>query len=117
MSNSIAIEYTETFEILLDQLIGYLADYSNEVAVIEKIEHVIDRFEKVVALDPLACCASPSLLELGVAEFREFHGDGLRIIYRIHPLQKTTIVADVIAQQKQDLEALLIQYCLLYRRS
>lgn len=116
MNNRVAIEYTETFEILLDQLIGYLADYSSEVVVIEKIEQLIERFEKVVTLDPEAVSVSPSLLELGIVTFREFHAGIFRIIYRLHPTKEQTIVVDLIALQKQDLEALLVQYCLLYRR-
>ncbi|WP_286295423.1 plasmid stabilization protein [Vibrio apostichopi] len=44
------IEYTDTFEQLLDALINYLSDYSSEVAVIERIEALLDRFEALVLI-------------------------------------------------------------------
>lgn len=115
MSN-ITIVYTDVFDFLLNNLITYLADFSSEVQVIDRIERAINRFEDIVTVDPSAISVSPSLLELGVVDFREFHADNFRIVYRIHPLKEKTIVVDVIAQQKQNLEELLIQFCLLYQR-
>lgn len=107
------IVYTETFEKLLDHLINYLADFSDEASVIDRIELFIERFELMISVDPLAASVSPSLLELGVTQFREFHAEQFRIIYRV---KADRVVVDLIAQQHQDLENLLIQYCLLLER-
>ncbi|CAH0529952.1 type II toxin-antitoxin system RelE/ParE family toxin [Vibrio hippocampi] len=116
MSNNLDIIYTETFEILLDKLIIYLSDFASEAEVIERIERLINRFEKIITVDAHAVGVSPSLLELGVINYREFHADTFKIIYRIDPTKNDRVIVDVIAQQKQNLEALLIQYCLLHIR-
>ncbi|CAK1793802.1 type II toxin-antitoxin system RelE/ParE family toxin [Vibrio crassostreae] len=112
------IEYTDTFEQLLDALINYLSDYSSEESVIERIEALLDRFEALVSDNPHAANITPSLLELGVKNFREFHLDSFRIIYRTLPTahpKETRVIVDVIALQKQNLEQLLIQHCILYK--
>ncbi|CAH7397078.1 conserved hypothetical protein [Vibrio chagasii] len=112
------IEYTDTFDQLLDALINYLSDYSSEGAVIERIEALLDRFEALVSDNPHAANIAPSLIDLGVKSFREFHLDSFRIIYRTlpsaHP-KETRVIVDVIALQKQNLEQLLIQHCILYK--
>ncbi|MCG9657627.1 type II toxin-antitoxin system RelE/ParE family toxin [Vibrio mediterranei] len=114
---TLTIDYTDTFEQLLDQLIAYLRDFSSELAVIERIEALLDRFESQVTFDPLSVAVCPSLLELGVAQFREFHADGFRVIFRVFelPTGGSRVVVDVIAQQQQNLEHLLVQHCLLHR--
>ncbi len=108
----IEVVYTQTFEQLLDYLISYLSDFSDEVSVIERVEEVIERFESIISVDPFAVSVSPSLLELGVTEIREFHVNNFRVLYRI---KGERVVVDLIAQQKQDLEQLLVYYCLLLK--
>lgn len=108
----IEVVYTQTFERLLDYLISYLSDFSDEVSVIERVEEVIERFESIISVDPFAVSVSTSLLELGITDFREFHANNFRILYRI---KDERVVVDLIAQQKQDLEQLLVHYCLLLK--
>jgi hypothetical protein len=97
---------------LLDNLITYLAEFSSETEVITRIENLLERFESILSVDPFAVARSPSLVELGVVDFREFHLDSFRLIFRINE-NNHSIIVDVISQQKQNLEQLLIQYCLL----
>lgn len=112
----VKIEYTETFSNITDNLISYLAPYSSEEAVIEKVEGFINSFESKVFTSPYSCRISPTLQTLGITYFREHCSDGLRLIYRtIESETEIVIQGDVLLSQKQDIQQALIDYCLLYK--
>ena len=112
----VAIEYSQTFENLLNDLINYLSQFSDEEQVIIRIETCIERFEKLASYTPEAAPISHSLLELGVTQFREFTLDDFRLVYRvINDDDATRVIGDLIVSQKQDLQQLLINYCLLHK--
>ncbi len=106
------IIYTDVFISQLDLLINYLSDFNDEVTVIDRVVEFVERFEKVVELDPLAAPISQSLIELGITRYREFNADGLRLIYSF---DREIVNMFLISQQKQDLEKLLVDYCLIYK--
>lgn len=115
-NNGVRIEYTETFYNLLNDLIDHLSPYSSEEQVIIRIEDFIDRFENLVSFNSAASPVSQPLLELGVVTFREFTADNFRLLYRIKEEENSLrIIGDVIISQKQNIQQLLINYCLLYK--
>jgi len=115
-NNEVRIEYTETFYNLLNDLIAHLSPYSSEEQVIIRIENFIERFENLVSFNSAALPISQPLLELGVRTFREFTADNFRLLYRIKEEENTIrIIGDVIISQKQDIQQLLINYCLLHK--
>ena len=46
INSEVRIEYTETFNNLLNDLIDHLSPYSSEEQVIIRVENFIERFEK-----------------------------------------------------------------------
>ena len=116
MKNEVRIEYTETFNHLLNDLIDHLSPYSTEEQVIIRIEGFIERFESLVCFNSTAAPISQSLLELGVRTFREFTADDFRLLYRIQEEKNSVrVIGDVIISQKRDIQQLLINYCLLHK--
>ena len=115
-NNEVQIEYTETFYNLLNDLIAHLSPYSSEEQVIIRVEDFIERFESLVSFNSAAPPISQPLLELGVRTFREFTADNFRLLYRINEEENIIrIIGDVIISQKQDIQQLLINYCLLHK--
>jgi len=116
INNEVRIEYTETFNNLLNDLIDHLSPYSSEEQVIIRVEDFIERFENLVNFNSAAPPISQPLLELGVRTFREFTADNFRLLYRINEEENIIrIIGDVIISQKQDIQQLLINYCLLHK--
>ncbi len=116
INNEVQIQYTETFNNLLNDLIDHLSPYSSEEQVIIRVEDFIERFESLVSYTSTAAPISQPLLELGVRSFREFTADDFRLIYRIKEQENSvSIICDVIISQKQDIQQLLINYCLLHK--
>ena len=116
IKNEVRIEYTDTFNNLLNDLIDHLSPFSNEEQVIIRIENFIERFENLVSFTSTAGPISQPLLELGVRTFREFTADDFRLLYRIKQEKNSvTITGDVIISQKQNIQQLLITYCLLHK--
>ena len=116
IKNEVRIEYTETFNNLLNDLIDYLSPYSSEEKVIMRVENFIERFESLVRFTSTVAPISQSLLELGVRTYREFTADDFRLLYRIKEEENSLkIIGDVIISQKQDIQQLLINYCLLHK--
>lgn len=105
--------YTQTFEKLLELCIQYLAPFSSEELVIERVLETIVRFENTVHAGEHALPISPHLLSLGVSTFREFTANGFRILYR-QDKRENRIVVVLFCSQKQDISALLVDYCLHY---
>ena len=116
IKNEVRIEYTETFNNLLNDLIDHLSPYSSEEQVIIRIEGFIERFESLVSFTSTDAPTSQPLLEFGVRTFREFTADDFRLLYRIKEEKNNVrIIGDVIISQKQDIQQLLINYCLLHK--
>lgn len=117
MTNKLtSIEYTYTFENILNDLINHLSQFSTEELVILRIEKFIERFEKLVIFTPTANPISHSLLDLGVVQFREFSADEFRLLYRVlDDGNNVRVIGDLITSQKQDLQQLLVNYCLLHK--
>lgn len=115
MAQKFDIEYTESFDKTTENLINHLSYYySTEVEVINKIEKIIDSFEKRVEESPESCQISPSLMqELGIKTWREYNQNGIRILYRIMKDDKK-VIADAFLSQKQDMEKALTDYCLIH---
>ena len=100
----------------MNDLIAHLSPYSNEEQVIIRIEDFIERFENLVSFNSAAPPISQPLLTLGVRAFREFTADNFRLLYRIKEEENSIrIIGDVIISQKQDIQQLLINYCLLHK--
>lgn len=116
MIKKIEIQYTETFYNIIDNLINHLAPYSNELSVINRIESFIEKFEDRTHSEPLSCQVSMQLLDVGITNFREYNFDKFRLLYRVIETNESFIViGDAFILQKQDIQKLLIDYCLIYR--
>ncbi len=116
MVKNIEIQYTETFYSVTDNLINHLSLYSNELGVINRIERFIEKFEEKTCSEPFSCQVSMQLLEVGVTTFREYNVDKLCLLYRvIETDEKIIVIGDALILQKQDIQKLLIDYCLIYR--
>jgi hypothetical protein len=110
--NEIRIEYTETFNNLLNDLIDHLNPNSSEEQVIIRIA----RSESLGSFTSTTAPISQPLLELGVSTYREFTLDYFRLLYRIHKEEGIVrIIDDVMISQKQDKQQLLINNCLLHK--
>lgn len=116
MELNVDIQYAETFEQATNNIIIYLAPYSTELNVVQRLEKLIQKFESRISLSPQSCPISNQLLELGATSYREFNSDGFRILYRVIEKDKKQIVeCHYILDQKQDIQKALIDYCLLYK--
>lgn len=82
IKSEVRIEYTETFNNLLNDLIDHLSPYQSEEQVIIRVEGFIERLESLVSFTSTAALISQPLLELGVLTFREFTADDFRLLYR-----------------------------------
>ncbi len=116
MSKKIEIQYTETFYNIIDNLINHLAPYSSELGVLNRVESFIEKFEERTLSEPFSCQVSIQLLDVGITTFREYNFDKLRLLYRaIETDEKIIVIGDALILQKQDIQKLLIDYCLIYR--
>ena len=116
MTKKIEVQYTETFYNITDNLINHLSPYSSESATISRIESYIEKFERRVLSELFSCQISLQLLELGVIAFREYNFDELRLLYRAFETEdKIMVIGDALILQKQDIQKLLIDHCLIYR--
>ncbi|MCE2573061.1 type II toxin-antitoxin system RelE/ParE family toxin [Motilimonas eburnea] len=115
MNQEVRIEYTETFEQLTNNLISFMAHHMEEDKAIEKILATIEHFEDLVKENPLAAPLSLTLLDLGIKTLREYKYNGLRILYKIKEQEMTTIQCSVIISQRQDIERVLVDHCILYK--
>lgn len=108
------IVYTDTFENTTNDQINYLSLWSEENMVIERIENLIKAFESKVAENPEICAPCYELTTLGVYNIRQFSFDGFKLLYEYHE-HLNTIAAVVLVKDKQDLQSVLIDYCLVYK--
>lgn len=108
------VVYSLTFDKLVDLCIEHLAPFSSEKQVIQRILDTIERLEKVVGDNPQSMHVSPHLASLGVRQYREFTANGFRILYR-YDSDQNKVLAVVFCSQKQDLAALLVDYCLIHK--
>ncbi len=92
MLRKIEVQYTSTFYNVMDNLINHLAPYSSESSVINRLERLIDKFEKRVKSEPFSCQISLQLVEVGVNIFREYNTDKFRILYRIIETEQETLI-------------------------
>ena len=100
----------------MNDLIDHLSPYSSEEQDVICIEDFIERFESLVSFTSTAAPIFQSLLDLGVRTFREFTANDFRLLYQIKKEENSIkIIGDVIISQKQDIQQLLINYCLLHK--
>lgn len=81
-----------------------------ELAALEKTEALIDDIEEHLSTRPLASPISTYLAEVGVTDYRELLVGQYRVWFKVYPDRQVSIY--VIAHQRQDLERLLVDYCL-----
>lgn len=114
---NIDVVYSNSFEKQADDLIGYLSLYKSEIDSISKLETVISNFEIKVQNAPYSCQVSPILRDyLGISDFREYLNNGIRIVYRVlEDNDQITISADACVSQRQDIEKVIVNFCLTHR--
>ncbi len=118
MNKNVRIEYSETFENLSNDLIDHLSQYSSEIKAITDVQNFIAKFESVVESHPYFCPQSQQLLNIGVSLFREYNSPKFkfRLLYRVmEDGNELVIIGDALLSQKQDLQQVLVDYCLLHK--
>ncbi|MCE2597382.1 hypothetical protein K6Y31_21665 [Motilimonas cestriensis] len=115
MKKTPRIEYTETFYQLASQLIDFQSEYLGEINAIEKIQKTIESFEELVKVNPLAPAISTVLLGLGIQSVREYKANGLSLFYQVFGDENVTIQCRIIVSQKQDIETVLVNHCIIYK--
>lgn len=114
--SSVKLEYTKTFEDTVDSAISHYTQWSDEIAIIERIEAVIDAFEASVMVNPLSHALCQELVELGVTQVRQAIKEDFRILYEISDTcDVTTVTVLVFLSQRQSIQNQLINHCLLYK--
>ena len=112
---NVDVVYTELFVNLADDLVNYWSLSRGEAKSILDLERMITEFENKVSGSPYSCQLSPMLRDLGAQNFREFLSNGVRIVYRIEEgNDQITIYADACVSQRQDIERVMVNYCLTY---
>lgn len=79
----VKLEYTKTFEDTVNSAISHYSQWNEEIAVIERIEAVIDAFEVSVMQNPLSHSLCQELVELGVTQVRHAIKEDFRILYEV----------------------------------
>lgn len=112
----VEVNVTETFENTVDSAISYMSQWSSEVMIIDKVNNLIDNFLNNVHENPFMYCVSPELIELGIADIREFNRDGFRILYEaVEKKDKVIINILLLLRQKQNIQNQLVEYCITYK--
>ena len=110
-SNKVQIKYTEVFESTVDSAIQFIQSYSDYEDAFNRINSLIDTFEKRVSNYPQSCPVCSELVELGITSYREFNSGGFRILYTIE--MDGSIFGELLLNQRQSIQQQLINYCLL----
>lgn len=114
--SAVTLEYTKTFEDTVDSAISHYAQWSDEIAIIERIEAVIDAFETSVMANPLSNALCQELVELGVTQVRQAIKEDFRILYEVSNAGSvTTVTVLVFLSQRQSIQNQLINHCLIYK--
>ncbi|UTZ44537.1 type II toxin-antitoxin system RelE/ParE family toxin [Vibrio campbellii] len=113
---AVEINVTKTFEDTVDSTIDYMSQWNSEFVVIDRVEAVVDHFFKKVSENPFIYSKSPELLDLGVAEIREFNRDGFRLFYEaVEDKDKVVVNVLLFLRQKQNVQNQLVEHCLIYK--
>lgn len=112
----VKLEYTKTFEDTVDSAISHYSQWNDEIAIIDKIEAVIDAFEASVTQNPLSHALCQELVELGVTQVRHAVKEDFRILYEVSYVNDETIVTVLLfLNQRQSIQNQLINHCLMYK--
>ncbi|MCL1089887.1 type II toxin-antitoxin system RelE/ParE family toxin [Shewanella profunda] len=112
----VRLQYTKTFEDTVDSAISHYSQWNDEIAIIERIEMVIDAFEASVTQNPLSYALCQELVELGVTQVRHAVKEDFRILYEVSYVNgETTITALLFLSQRQSIQSHLINHCLIYK--
>lgn len=113
----VTLEETATFSI--ERIIEFLAhhsdcrhDFAPESAAFERFLPILEQATRTLADGRFEYCVSPALLELGETRYHELLDSGYRFIYRRF-VEDRTLSLYAIIHEKQDIQALLVDYCLL----
>ena len=109
---SIIVQYAGTFERSLHRVVRHALCYQDKMVpeVLSFLDKLITDFEARVTEHPESCPRCEQAFRLGVTGYREYNHTGYRVIYRI---DGETVWALLLLHQKQDIEATLIDFCLL----
>lgn len=104
------IRFAKSFYVQFDLLVMHFAPYYPANKAAENILKTINDFAEQVNSHPESCPLSPHLVSLGFNAYCEFNKGHIKIIYKIN---KQYIDVLLICSQKQDLEKLIVNYCLI----
>ncbi|GLT20200.1 hypothetical protein GCM10007938_39830 [Vibrio zhanjiangensis] len=113
MTNKVNIQYTETFENSMNDVIEHLKQWSEVQDVIEKVESLLDTFEAQVSENPNIYSRCSELVELGVTNIRDYTRAGFRLLYEV--MDEDTVIGLILLRQRQDISMALVDYCILYK--
>lgn len=112
----VKLEYTKTFEDTVNSAISHYAQWNEEIAVIERIEAVIDAFEVSVTQNPLSHSLCQELVELGVTQVRHAIKEDFRILYEVSYVNGEVLITVLLfLSQRQSIQNQLINHCLVYK--
>ncbi|MCU8045613.1 MULTISPECIES: type II toxin-antitoxin system RelE/ParE family toxin [unclassified Shewanella] len=112
----VKLEYTKTFEDTVDSAISHYSQWNEEIAVIERIEAVIDAFEASVTQNPLSHSLCQELVELGVTHVRHAIKEDFRILYEVSYVSGEALITVLLfLSQRQSIQNQLINHCLVYK--
>ena len=108
------IVYTEAFENMVDDQINHLSLWSEENVVVERIETLVEKFESNITDNPEIYPPYHELTTLGIYNIRQFSFDGFKLLYEYHDHIDTATTL-VLVRDRQDLQSMLVDYCLIYK--
>ncbi|CAD6365809.1 type II toxin-antitoxin system RelE/ParE family toxin [Shewanella putrefaciens] len=112
----VKLEYTKTFEDTVNSAISHYSQWNEEIAVIERIEAVIDAFEVSVMQNPLSHSLCQELVELGVTQVRHAIKEDFRILYEVSYVSGEVLITVLLfLSQRQSIQNQLINHCLVYK--
>lgn len=82
-----------------------------ESVATERVEGLLSEIEDRLSTSPLSSPVSTLLMGIGITDYREFLINPYRVLFKVHANHQVSVY--VVAHQRQDLEHLLIDYCLL----
>ena len=81
MSALYTVEFSQTFDKTLEEVVYHLSKYTDELQVLDRIDAVIDHFTTHVEQDPYMYSVCRQSFSLGINKYREYNRNELRLIY------------------------------------